>query len=295
MSTSIAANTELSHCFASLINYFPNKPNPTNYVLLNCAYECKILFLSIASKGGVTYKDAWVDIDVGSKLLRRIAKMAPRIEAFGGLFPLDNHLILIICDSYLVAGTDGVGTKLKLVAMNVNDIVTFGAKPLFFLDYFATIINGTVRGCQLSDCALLGGKTAEMCDFYVATEYDLSGFAIGIVKKDSVINGKNILVGDVLIGLLVLALSGLLLNIQVPSENTSLDKASNILVKKVLDIISKGGVKGILHIVGSGFTDNILWVFPKGLGVVLVVSKEASRKILERGHRAYTPITLVRL
>ncbi|KAH9744214.1 phosphoribosylformylglycinamidine cyclo-ligase [Citrus sinensis] len=256
MSTSIAANTELSHCFASLINYFPNKPNPTNYVLLSCAYECKISFLSIASKG------------------------------VRGQLPYSFN-----------------------VAMNVNDIVTFGAKPLFFLDYFATIINGTVAGCQLSDCALLGGETAEMRDFYAATEYDLSGFAIGIVKKDSVINGKNILAGDVLIGQpsngvhsngfslvkWVLAQSGLLLNIQLPSENISLDKASNILVKKVLDIISKGGEKGILHIVGSGFTDNILWVFPKGLGAVLVVSKEASRKILERGHRAYTPITLVRL
>ncbi|GAY68039.1 hypothetical protein CUMW_261050 [Citrus unshiu] len=253
MSTSIAANTELSHCFASLINYFPNKPNPTNYVLLNCAYECKILFLSIASKGvrgqlpysfnqGVTYKDAWVDIDVGSKLLRRIAKMAPRIGAFGG-------------DSYLVAGTDELASNVTLfqVAMNVNDIVTFGAKPLFFLDYFAT-----------------SHWTAEMCDFYVATEYDLSGFAIGIVKKDSVINGKNILAGDVLIGQ---PSNGVHSNGFWPKVAFYL--ISNFLVKtlhwiklQVLDIISKGGEKGILHIVGSGFTDNILWVFPKGLGVV---------------------------
>ncbi|WCJ21448.1 Phosphoribosylformylglycinamidine cyclo-ligase [Euphorbia peplus] len=124
--------------------------------------------------GGLTYKDAGVDIDAGSELVRRIAKMSPGIGGFGGLFPLG--------DSYLVAGTDGVGTKLKLafetgihdtigidlVAMSVNDIVTSGAKPLFFLDYFATsrldvdlaekVIKGIVDGCKQSDCTLLGGE-----------------------------------------------------------------------------------------------------------------------------------------
>ncbi|KAG5553597.1 hypothetical protein RHGRI_011476 [Rhododendron griersonianum] len=167
--------------------------------------------------GGLTYKEAGVDIDAGSELVRRIAKMAPGIGGFGGLFPLG--------DSYLVAGTDGVGTKLilafetgihetigiDLVAMSVNDIVTSGAKPLFFLDYFATghldvdlaekVIKGIVDGCQQSDCTLLGGEIAEMPDFYAKGEYDLSGFAVGIVRKDSVIDGKNINVGDVLIGL----------------------------------------------------------------------------------------------
>ncbi|GAB2225969.1 hypothetical protein Droror1_Dr00021750 [Drosera rotundifolia] len=187
-------------------------------------------------------------------------------------------------DSYLVAGTDGVGTKLKLafemgmhdtigidlVAMSVNDIVTSGAKPLFFLDHFATsrlhvdlaeqVIKGIVNGCQQSDCVLLGGE------------------------KDSVIDGKNIEPGDVLIGLpssgvhsngfslvrRVLRKSRLSLNDKLPGESTSLGEAlmapTVIYVKQVLDIISRGGVMGIAHITGGGFTDNIPRVFPKGLG-----------------------------
>ncbi|MBA0715143.1 hypothetical protein Golax_014065 [Gossypium laxum] len=311
------------------------------------------------ASGGLTYKDAGVDIDAGSELVRRIAKMAPGIGGFGGLYPLG--------DSFLVAGTDGVGTKLKLafetgihetigidlVAMSVNDIVTSGAKPLFFLDYFATshldvdlaekVIKGIVDGCQQSDCALLGGETAEMPDFYAKGEYDLSGFAVGIVKKDSVIDGKNIVAGDVLIGLpssgvhsngfslvrRVLAHSGLSLKDQLPGAAVTLGEAlmapTVIYVKQVLDIIGKGGVKGIAHITGGGFTDNIPRVFPEGLGaviykdswnvpavfkwiqqagkiedaemsrtfnmgigMVLVVSKEASQRILEDANGAYT-------
>ncbi|KAH6790172.1 phosphoribosylformylglycinamidine cyclo-ligase [Perilla frutescens var. frutescens] len=252
---------------------------------------------------GLTYKDAGVDIDAGSELVRRIAKMVSGIGGFGGLFPLG--------DSYLVAGTDGVGTKLKLafetgihetigidlVAMSVNDIVTSGAKPLFFLDYFATsrldvdlaekVIKGIVDGCQQSDCALLGGETAEMPGFYADGEYDLSGFAVGIVKKDSVIDGKNIEVGDVLIGLpssgvhsngfslvrRVLERSGLSLRDNLPGSSVTLGEAlmapTVIYVKQVLDIIGKGGVKGIAHITGGGFTDNIPRVFPKGLGALV--------------------------
>ncbi|XP_074286428.1 phosphoribosylformylglycinamidine cyclo-ligase, chloroplastic-like [Silene latifolia] len=255
------------------------------------------------SSGGLTYKDAGVDIDAGSELVRRIAKMAPGIGGFGGLFPLG--------DSYLVAGTDGVGTKLKLtfetgihetigidlVAMSVNDIVTSGAKPLFFLDYFATsrldvdlaerVIKGIVDGCVQSDCALLGGETAEMPGFYAEGEYDLSGFAVGIVKKDSVIDGKNIEAGDVLIGLpssgvhsngfslvrRVLAQSGNSLNDEIPGGSVTLGEAlmapTVIYVKQVLDFLDKGGIKGIAHITGGGFTDNIPRVFPKGLGAVI--------------------------
>ncbi|KAJ4729933.1 Phosphoribosylformylglycinamidine cyclo-ligase, chloroplastic-like protein [Melia azedarach] len=383
MTSSFVANTELSRCFAASMISAPSKPNSTKTILRNCAINgsssrirslsvaahnltpgrvrvsSRVLSLSGSSSGGLTYKDAGVDIDAGSELVRRITKMAPGIGGFGGLFPLG--------DSYLVAGTDGVGTKLKLafetgihdtigidlVAMSVNDIVTSGAKPLFFLDYFATsrldvdlaekVIKGIVDGCQQSDCALLGGETAEMPDFYAEGEYDLSGFAVGIVKKDSVIDGKNIVAGDVLIGLpssgvhsngfslvrRVLAQSGLSLKDQLPGANITLGKAlmapTVIYVKQVLDIISKGGVKGIAHITGGGFTDNIPRVFPKGLGaviykdswevpavfkwiqqagriedgemrrtfnmgigMVLVVSHEASRKILEGGHGAYT-------
>ncbi|XP_050157161.1 phosphoribosylformylglycinamidine cyclo-ligase, chloroplastic/mitochondrial-like isoform X1 [Malus sylvestris] len=283
---------------------------------------------------GLTYKGAGVDIDAGAELVRRIKKMAPGIGGFGGLFPFD--------DKYLVAGTDGVGTKLKLafdtgihdtigidlvmlilfsnelscgtqcvidwllnvlinldsqVAMSVNDIVTSGAKPLFFLDYYATsrldvdlaekVVKGIVDGCQQSDCVLLGGETAEMPGFYADGEYDLSGFAVGVVEKDAVIDGKNIVAGDVLVGLAssgvhsngfslvrrVLAHRGLSLKDQLPGEDITLGEAlmvpTVIYVKQVLDIISKGGVKGIAHITGGGFTDNIPRVFPKGLGAVI--------------------------
>lgn len=266
----------------------------------------RVLPLVAAGSQKLTYKDAGVDIDAGAELVKRIAKMAPGIGGFGGLFPFG--------DSFLVAGTDGVGTKLKLafetgihdtigvdlVAMSVNDIVTSGAKPLFFLDYFATshldvdlaekVMKGIVDGCQQSDCVLLGGETAEMPDFYAEGEYDLSGFAVGVVKKDAVIDGKKISVGDVLIGLpssgvhsngfslvrRVLAQSGLSLKDLLPgNENesvtlgTALMAPTVIYVKQVLDMVSRGGVKGIAHITGGGFTDNIPRIFPKGLGAVV--------------------------
>ncbi|KAH9288324.1 hypothetical protein KI387_032441, partial [Taxus chinensis] len=258
---------------------------------------------------GLTYKDAGVDIDAGSELVKRIAKMAPGIGGFGGLYPLG--------DSCLVASTDGVGTKLKLafetgihdtigidlVAMSVNDIITSGAKPLFFLDYFATshldvdlaetVIKGIVNGCQQSDCVLLGGETAEMPGFYAKGEYDLSGFAVGEVKKDAVIDGTTIATGDVLIGLpssgvhsngfslvrRVLAQSGLSLKDALPgneNEQVTLGEAlmapTVIYVKQVLGMVARGGVKGVAHITGGGFTDNIPRIFPKGLGAVVITN-----------------------
>ncbi|CAN6345527.1 unnamed protein product [Urochloa humidicola] len=310
---------------------------------------------------GMTYKGAGVDIDAGAELVRRIRKMAPGIGGFGGLYPFGDH--------YLVAGTDGVGTKLKLafetgihdtigidlVAMSVNDIVTSGAEPMFFLDYFATskldvdlaekVVKGIVDGCQQSDCVLLGGETAEMPDFYAEGEYDLSGFAVGRVKKDKVIDGKNIVKGDILIGLpssgvhsngfslarRVLEKSGLSLSDQLPRNDgltTTVGEAlmapTVIYVKQVLEIISKGGVKGLAHITGGGFTDNIPRVFPSGLGakiftgswevlpvfkwlqqvgniddaemlrtfnmgigMVLVVSREAADRIIEETHGSH--------
>ncbi|EOX95221.1 Phosphoribosylformylglycinamidine cyclo-ligase [Theobroma cacao] len=396
--TLAAANVELSRCVAASSRPSFDKPTTATQPAFGITpYRCfsqRYAPLSLSPQGrnsvshsrinsmskndsdeagGLTYKDAGVDIDAGSELVKRIAKMAPGIGGFGGLYPLG--------DSYLVAGTDGVGTKLKLafetgihetigidlVAMSVNDIVTSGAKPLFFLDYFATslldvglaekVIKGIVDGCQQSDCTLLGGETAEMPDFYAKGEYDLSGFAVGIVKKDSVIDGKNIVAGDVLIGLpssgvhsngfslvrrcgvsdmvesvcffdQVLARSGLSLKNQLPGAAVTLGEAlmapTVIYVKQVLDLISKGGVKGIAHITGGGFTDNIPRVFPKGLGaviykdswevpavfkwiqqagkiedaemrrtfnmgigMVLIVSQEASHRILEDGNSAY--------
>ncbi|RWR90044.1 phosphoribosylformylglycinamidine cyclo-ligase, chloroplastic/mitochondrial-like protein [Cinnamomum micranthum f. kanehirae] len=256
--------------------------------------------------GGFTYKGAGVDIDAGSELVRRIAKMTPGIGGFGGLIPLG--------DDYLVHSTDGVGTKLMLaietgiyetigidlVAMCVNDIVTSGAKPLSFQDQYSTghldvdlaekVIKGIVDGCKQSGCPLTGGETAEMPDCYAKGKYDLSGSVVGIVKKDSLIDGKNIVVGDVLVGLpssgvhsngfslvrRVLAQSGLSLKDQLPGGSgkpitmgEALMTPTVIYVKQVLDIISKGGVKGIAHITGGGFTDNIPRIFPKGLGATI--------------------------
>ncbi|KAG6787064.1 hypothetical protein POTOM_008692 [Populus tomentosa] len=204
--TSIASNTELSRAIKASIRPSSNKPLATQQPIGRCTFNRfsdRFPVLSVratsnssmskenSSKsgdgagGGLTYKDAGVDIDAGSELVRRIAKMAPGIGGFGGLFPLG--------DSYLVAGTDGVGTKLKLafetgihetigidlVAMSVNDIVTSGAKPLFFLDYYATsrldvdlaekVIKGIVDGCQQSDCTLLGGEKHGYCSHF--TQY----------------------------------------------------------------------------------------------------------------------------
>jgi phosphoribosylformylglycinamidine cyclo-ligase len=159
-----------------------------------------------------------VDVEAGNELVKRIQKLNPEIGNFAGLFPFG--------DSYLVSGTDGVGTKLKLafqlnkhdtigidlVAMSVNDVVVTGAQPLFFLDYFATsrldvdqaeaVIKGIKEGCDQSGCILMGGETAEMPGFYAEGEYDLSGFAVGAVKKDKLINGeRDVKKGDIVLGL----------------------------------------------------------------------------------------------
>lgn len=210
-------------------------------------------------------------------------------------------------DSYLVAGTDGVGTKLKLafdmnkhdtvgidlVAMSVNDIITSGAKPLFFLDYYATgfldvdaaeqVVKGIVDGCKLSDCILLGGETAEMPGFYQKGEYDLAGFAVGAVKKENVIDGSTVQAGDVVIAFKssgvhsngfslvrkVLEVSGTSLHDTVPWGNTSfglhLLEPTVIYVNRVLALHEKVGLKGVVHITGGGMPENIPRVVPKGL------------------------------
>ncbi|XP_068313450.1 phosphoribosylformylglycinamidine cyclo-ligase, chloroplastic/mitochondrial-like [Pyrus communis] len=319
-----------------------------------------------AGGGGLTYKDAGVDIDAGTALVDKIKAMAPEIGSFGVIVHDEILGGKYVC---LVHGTDGVGTKLKLafetgihdtigidlVAMNVNDIVTCGAKPLSLQDYFATgrldvdiavkVIQGIRDGCQQSGCSckLSGGETAEMPGLYKHGEYDLGGSAVGAVKKDSIIDGKNIVLGDVIIGLpssgvhsngfslvrRVLADAGVSLKDQLPGgEGITFGEAlmvpTVIYVKQVLDLISKGGVKGVAHITGGGFTENIRRVFPKGLGadiykdswevpcifkwiqkagrveeaemrrtfnlgieMVLVVSPEASQRILEEDRNVY--------
>ena len=229
------------------------------------------------------------------------------ISSFGGFYSIAGEKME---EPVLVAGTDGVGTKLKYaflanrhdtigidaVAMCVNDIVCQGAKPLFFLDYFATgklspetvatVVSGVAEGCRQSGCALIGGETAEMPGFYPDGEYDIAGFAVGIVDKKDVINGKTIAEGDALIGIassgihsngysLVRRLFGDNLNAHDLDryDDRLKDNLINVLltptkiyVKSVLNLNSKVKVKGIAHITGCGFIENIPRIFPEGIG-----------------------------
>eukprot|EP00199_Chlamydomonas_sp_CCMP681_P001578 CAMPEP_0119101162 /NCGR_PEP_ID=MMETSP1180-20130426/282_1 /TAXON_ID=3052 ORGANISM="Chlamydomonas cf sp, Strain CCMP681" /NCGR_SAMPLE_ID=MMETSP1180 /ASSEMBLY_ACC=CAM_ASM_000741 /LENGTH=366 /DNA_ID=CAMNT_0007085229 /DNA_START=71 /DNA_END=1171 /DNA_ORIENTATION=- len=251
----------------------------------------------------LTYKQAGVDIDAGDELVRRIKKMNPTMNTgFGGFVPFG--------DSYLVSGTDGVGTKLRLafdmnkhdtvgidlVAMSVNDVITSGAQPLYFLDYFATgkldvdqaeqVIKGVIEGCNQSGCALLGGETAEMPGFYQAGEYDLAGFATGAVKKDKLIDGSTIKAGDKVLAFKssgvhsngfslvrkVLEVSNTELTAPCPWDaSKSIGEAflepTTIYVKRIIELHEKIGLKGVVHITGGGMTENIPRVVPKGLGV----------------------------
>lgn len=247
----------------------------------------------------MSYKDAGVDIDAGNELVRRIKQLNPAIGGFSGAYDYG--------DSYLVAGTDGVGTKLKLafelgrhdtigidlVAMSLNDIVTCGAKPMFFLDYYATgaldvdvaesVVKGIVAGCQESDCILMGGETAEMPGMYQAGEYDLAGFAVGSVKKADFIDGSSIAEGDAVLGLpssgvhangfslvrKILQVAGAQLTDTAPWGGGTLGDAllapTVLYVRPVLKLIQQLPVKGLVHMTGGGFPENIPRVVPKGL------------------------------
>jgi len=261
----------------------------------------------------ISYKDSGVDVERGYravKLMREHVKstytdgVLGDIGSFGGFFALPKGME----EPVLVAGTDGVGTKLKYafvadkhdtigidaVAMCVNDIVCQGAKPLFFLDYFATgrlspeevalVVSGVAEGCRQSGCALIGGESAEMPGFYQDGEYDIAGFAVGIVDKKNVINGKDIKPGDVLIGIKSSGVhsNGYSLVRKLWGEDIKeLDKyderlgckiidalltPTKIYVKSVLALIEKVKVKGIAHITGGGFIENIPRIFPEGVG-----------------------------
>lgn len=260
-------------------------------------------------KTKLNYSDAGVDINSGNELVDRIKNQVKRTErqgvlgnigGFGGLFDISS---LPYKKPVLVSGTDGVGTKLKiaieankhdevgidLVAMCVNDLLVLGAEPLFFLDYFATgkldvtqgesIIQGIVKGCEIANCALLGGETAEMPGMYQGNDYDLAGFCVGVVEKDSIIDGNSIEPGNVAIGL---ASSGLhsngfsLVRKVLEISNTKLtdkldDKTlqeilltpTRIYVNSVLEICKRHTVKGISHITGGGLVENLPRVLPE--------------------------------
>ncbi|GMR04563.1 MAG: phosphoribosylformylglycinamidine cyclo-ligase [Thermodesulfobacteriota bacterium] len=267
----------------------------------------------------LTYRRAGVNVDEGLELVRRIKRGAKEtyrkeviggLGGFGGLF---SARFKGLKNPVLVSSADGVGTKLivafmagahstvgiDLVAMNVNDILTCGAEPLFFLDYVATgrldakkassVIKGVVKGCKQAGSALIGGETAEMPGIYKPGEYDLAGFCVGVVEKSRIIDGKSIKAGDALIGL---ASSGLhsngfslarkvlfeKLGLNVKSKPRGLGGKSlgsvlltptRIYVKPMLGVIKKFRVKGIAHITGGGFVDNIPRVFPKDVKAVI--------------------------
>ncbi len=261
----------------------------------------------------ISYKDSGVDVERGYqavKLMREHVKstytdgVLGDIGSFGGFFSMPKGME----EPVLVAGTDGVGTKLKYafiadkhdtigidaVAMCVNDIVCQGAKPLLFLDYFATgalspevvatVVSGVAEGCRQSGAALIGGETAEMPGFYSAGEYDIAGFAVGVVDRKKVINGKDIKAGDVLIGIKSSGIhsNGYSLVRKLWGEDKAelekyderlggriidiLLRPTKIYVKSILALIEKVNVKGIAHITGGGFIENIPRIFPEGIG-----------------------------
>lgn len=250
------------------------------------------------ASAALTYRKSGVDIDLADKLVDHIQKKAPAIGGFAGLFPLD-------LDGSgpwdLVACTDGVGTKLKLafaldkhdtigidlVAMSVNDLVTCGAKPLIFLDYYATgklslkrskrIIAGIMEGCRQGRCVLLGGETAEMPSMYPEGEYDLAGFAVGIVKRSEVIDGSKIFPGDLILGL---PSSGLHSNgyslVRQVFKGKDLAKWGKALLTPTtiyVDAVSRLQaafrceqkiILGLSHITGGGLVENVPRILPRG-------------------------------
>ncbi|MBM4133305.1 MAG: phosphoribosylformylglycinamidine cyclo-ligase [Nitrospira sp.] len=260
-----------------------------------------------------TYRQAGVDIEAGDELVRRITPLVrttfrPEVMTdlggFGGLFRFQAEKFK---EPVLVSGTDGVGTKLKiaflmdkhdtvgidLVAMCVNDVAVSGAEPLFFLDYFATgklavdkaeaVVKGVAEGCRQAGCALIGGETAEMPSFYPEGEYDLAGFAVGVVDRPRIIDGRAIKQGDAVIGL---ASTGLHSNgyslarrvlldegkLSLTSKPADLDRTlgeallapTRIYAKQILTLAAECHIKGIAHITGGGLTENLPRVLPDG-------------------------------
>lgn len=267
---------------------------------------------------GLSYLDAGVDIDAGNELVERIkpaVKSTNRsgvltgLGGFGGLFQLDT---VRYKEPVLVSGTDGVGTKLllarqldrhdtigiDLVAMCVNDILTCGAEPLFFLDYYATgklkidnaqaVIEGIAEGCRQSNCALIGGETAEMPGMYEQDDYDLAGFTVGVVDRPRLIDGSNIKAGHIVLGLessgphsngyslirKVLEQSGD--DPSMPLGESTLGETllapTRIYVKALLPLIEQHPVDGLAHITGGGISENIIRVIPDALDLEIDLS-----------------------
>ncbi|MEW6162345.1 MAG: phosphoribosylformylglycinamidine cyclo-ligase [Nitrospirota bacterium] len=263
----------------------------------------------------LTYKGSGVDIYEGDRFVSLISRMAKKtfrpevmteIGFFSALFRLD---ITRYKEPVLVSGTDGVGTKLKiafmmdrhdtigidLVAMCVNDVLTTGAEPLFFLDYLATgklntekaskVIEGIVKGCEEAGCSLIGGETAEMPGFYNEGEYDIAGFSVGIVEKEKIINGSSIREGDVIIGLasnglhsngyslvrrLFFDLKKMGVETYIPELGVKLGeellRPTRIYVKAFMALRDNFEIKGMAHITGGGIPGNLPRILPEGTG-----------------------------
>lgn len=249
----------------------------------------------------ISYRDSGVDIEEGYEAVKRIKAHASRtfipgvisnIGSFAGMFELSGYKSPV-----LVSGTDGVGTKLDIafrmkkydtvgidcVAMCVNDILCHGAKPLFFLDYIACgkleaevaeqLVKGVSEGCLDAGCALIGGETAEMPGFYRDGEYDIAGFSVGIVEKDKIIDGSEIKGGDVLIGiessgvhsngysLVRKLITDLDMNFNGKKIGDVLLNPTKVYVKTVLKLLDLFEIKGMAHITGGGFIENIPRMF----------------------------------
>ena len=264
-----------------------------------------------------TYRDAGVDIDEGDRLVDLIKPLArptmrPEVLAgiggFGGLFALD---VKKYREPVLVSGTDGVGTKLKLafltgrhdtvgidlVAMSVHDVAVTGAEPLFFLDYFATgklraeeaaqVVKGIAEGCRQAGCALIGGETAELPGFYADGEYDLAGFAVGVVERDRILDGRAVRPGDALLGVASTGLhsNGYSLARKVLLERHALSdrpadlggatvgeallEPTRIYAKDILALLGQVQVNAVAHITGGGLPGNAPRNLPDGTRAVI--------------------------
>ncbi|MDO6513470.1 phosphoribosylformylglycinamidine cyclo-ligase [Neptuniibacter sp. 2_MG-2023] len=267
-----------------------------------------------SDSSSLSYKDAGVDIDAGNALVDRIkgvAKSTARPEVMGGLGGFG--ALCRIPEGYrkpvLVSGTDGVGTKLRLamdlgkhdtigidlVAMCVNDLIVAGAEPLLFLDYYATgklnvdtaadVVTGIGKGCELAGAALVGGETAEMPGMYEGEDYDLAGFCTGVVEEDDIIDGSQVKVGDVLIGLAssgphsngyslirkILEVSGTELTAELDGKPLAdaLMAPTRIYVKSLLKLIKESQVNALSHITGGGLLENIPRVLPANAKAVI--------------------------
>ncbi|OGS92137.1 MAG: phosphoribosylformylglycinamidine cyclo-ligase [Gallionellales bacterium GWA2_60_18] len=275
---------------------------------MSCTLPFRKRELNLSQNNSLSYRDAGVDIDAGDRLIENIKPYAKRtmrpevlsgIGGFGGLVEISKKYK----EPVLVSGTDGVGTKLKLafelnrhdtvgidlVAMSVNDILVQGAEPLFFLDYFACgkldvdaateVIKGIAYGCEQSGCALIGGETAEMPGMYPVGEYDLAGFAVGVVEKSNIITGEHIVPGDVVLGLAsngahsngyslvrkIIERSESDLDAKFDGERTLADcimAPTRLYVKPLLALMQQITVKGMAHITGGGITENVPRVLP---------------------------------